>query len=358
LKSSSRVPIIVLICIGFLGLVGILADVGNIYFERRYLSQATGGAALKAANFLPREEEAHEVVLAFLEEAAYGDQNWEEVEVIINAEDVTEQILELSERTKSLTIWIDTSFSRISDTAEAINTANSIRVSIRKEVPTIFLWLFGVRRIWIEDTAEVKGQLNIMMTVVSDISGSAKIGTLCGNFRGINLMAYNWSQCNERDTPNIYETVDDAIRANLATDGSLTTDIITGMRASIAMFGSASGEYEHSRALHRILIITDRTPNVVPDDEVEGRECWQEDLWISADSEDENHSKAADCAIYYTEMAAENNILIWVINVGDQVDQKLMQEIADGYRWLLAVDELKEFHYEHFLFGTGPRLVE
>lgn len=355
MKSRLNVIIIIVACIGILVFVGVLVDAGYIYFERKQLSQATDYTALRATTFLPLEQEAHEAVLAFLKEEVYSDQNWEEVQVIINAGDVTERIIGSSEIDRPLIIWIDTSFARISDAKESINTANSIRVKIRREVPTNFLWLFGIRQISIEDTAQAKTALTIMMTVVSDISGSTKIGTLCENYER------EWTRCNESDFHNVYETVGDAIRANLddTTNGNLA-NIVTGMKRSIAMFSSASGEYEQSRAVHVILIITDKTPNGVPDDEIQGRECWQEDLWAGADSENESHRKAADCAIHYARKAAENNTIIEIISVGSEVDQDLMQEIPiiGKHQWVPTVDKLEEFDYEQFLFGIGPRIVE
>jgi len=316
---------------------------------------------LRAASALPLEQEAHEEALSYLKEEVYRYQNWEGAKVVINAGDVTERILESSTTGESLTIWIDTAFSRALDVKEPTDTANSIRVKIRKEVPTFFLWLFGIGHVTIEETEQVETMPYTMMTIVSDIAGATKFGTLCGRREeGRSFARSSWIQCNEEDPSNIYITVDDAIRASLDdTTSKDLTDIITRMKMSIALLNSASGEYERSRATHVMLIITDRSPTTVPDDELQGQECWRENLWIGTESEDEEYQKAADCAMHYAKLAAENNIFIAIVSAGSLIDRNLMQEMTalGQHCWIPTLDELKGFSYEYFLYG-GPRFVE
>ncbi len=360
MKNKTKLITIIVIFVGVLGLVGVLADIGNLYLERDRLEQVIDEAALSTTTFLPFEHEAHEEVLRFLREEGYSHQNWEEVKVVINNEDVTEQISESAKISRPLIIWIDTSFSRLTDVQEPINTANKIRVKIRQEVPTIFLWLFGIKQVSIEDTVQAEQFSNIMMTVVSDIFGSAKLGVLCSYYgRKGDGVVDNWTQCDGRSSQNIYHTVDDAIRATLddPTNENLT-GVVAGMKRSIALFNSASGEYKRSRAIHIMFIITDRTPNVIFEGEIKGQECWRENLWI-AESEDKGHREAADCAIYYGKMAAEKNISTYIISMGSQVDKDLMQKITimDSHYWISSAAKLKEFPYEYILYGTGPRIM-
>ena len=130
----------------------------------------------------------------------------------------------------------------------------------------------------------------------------------------------------ERDPNNDHGSVIGAIEAM---DASGSTNIGDGMREALETFSSAGGHYGRANAAKIMIVLTDGMANRWPG----YRNCHGPGVCCAADhydppSQSNDEEKAADCVIYYTDMAAANGVIVYTIGLGAQVDGELLYEVA------------------------------
>ena len=174
-QQGQSLVIVTFAFIGILAFVGLAIDLGWVYVERVRVAQAADAAALAGASDLPLEGGAHTRALVYLQENGYDYTDVGNVQLFINdpehppAEDV------------HTNIWIDTDYSR--DTSlpvpQQVDTADRIRVRVRRDVFMTFMQFIGFRYVSVEATAEAENISNIDTAIVYDRSGSMEFDTLC-----------------------------------------------------------------------------------------------------------------------------------------------------------------------------------
>ena len=174
-QRGQSLVIVTFAFIGILAFVGLAIDLGWVYVERVRVAQAADAAALAGASDLPLEGGAHTRALVYLQENGYDYTDVGNVQLFINdpehppAEDV------------HTNIWIDTDYSR--DTSlpvpQQVDTADRIRVRVRRDVFMTFMQFIGFRYVSVEATAEAENISNIDTAIVYDRSGSMEFDTLC-----------------------------------------------------------------------------------------------------------------------------------------------------------------------------------
>jgi hypothetical protein len=340
-------------------------DFGRVYYERRRVARAVDGALSAAGNELPSEYVAHERALTYLREYLADRQSWGKTRVVTNAGDSTQVISGPLEVDAVWAIWIDTAFSRDLSANEPINTANRMRLTVREKVPTIFLRWAGVKQISIETSAEVQTFPNQTITVVSDVANSMKFISLCfGCWKENCVYRRCWTLCSVEDaTKNCCtEELGSLVLANLdQVQANDITNVVDGMKKGIAASSSETGSLKQSRATHVMILVADKSPNVPPDDEPQGQECWRENLWAGDERRNEKEQRAADCAVYYARKAEANGIFIYTVSLGSHADQDLMAKIASitggHHRWASTPGELDEI-LSGFFYSGGSRIAQ
>ncbi|MBN1937514.1 MAG: DUF11 domain-containing protein [Anaerolineae bacterium] len=95
-------------------------------------------------------------------------------------------------------------------------------------------------------------------------------------------------------------------------------NIAAAIKQALAALSAQNGHMGRSNTTGVIVLLTDGRADQYPDDG-----CQNEDLWPSGGA-------AEDCAIYYANLARENNIIIHTIGHGRQIDSQLLRKIADS----------------------------
>jgi hypothetical protein len=121
---------------------------------------------------------------------------------------------------------------------------------------------------------------------------------------------------------SIFEAIED-----MNADG--WTNIADGMRIGMKVLSSDTGHYGRPNAIKVMILLTDGVANRWPGYSKCGSgSCCAEDLYKpNSGSNDEN--KAADCVIYYSQIANNNSIVVYTIGLGLGADGDLLQAAAD-----------------------------
>jgi len=161
---------------GILALAGLAFDLGWVYVERVQISRAADAAALAAVSELPLEIAAHDRAKVYLQENGY-DHTEGNVRLVIDDAAISGP----SDEDALITIWLDTAYSR--DTAlppgQQMDTADRIRVRVRRQVPMHFMQFIGFNHVPVEASAEAENISNVDTVIVYDKSGSMEFDTLC-----------------------------------------------------------------------------------------------------------------------------------------------------------------------------------
>lgn len=338
MKNRLVLIIVVVVCISMSIFLGLLVDLRRLYLEQKQVGQIASKAALLGAYELPIEKAAHQRALMYLQERMHNDESWEKAKIIIDAIDSTEVVSSVSKPETTLTIWIDTKYSRVPNIKDSINTANQIKVRIRKEVSTTFLRFVGINSIPVENSAEAQNTQELSLAIVTDISGSTTLKMLC---RGCWIDDCNYIDCWTRYGAEDTGICAKGIVSNVILDNSnkdVTKNprhMINGLEMAIIMLSSVSGRCSQPRANQVILLITDRSPTFMSNDGLQEHNCWEDNLW-TGNTQTEEDQRAADCAIYYAKEAKEQGIVIYTFSLDELVNKELMTAIANetgGYHW-------------------------
>jgi len=176
-QRGQSLIIVVFAFIGLLALVGLGVDLGLVYVERVRINRAADAAALAAASELPLESAAHLRALAYLQDNGYNFQ-FESTEFYANTyhSGIYTPTVESDAKT---VIWIDTEYSQDHTADDPANTANRIRVRVRRQVPMTFLQFVGFKSFPVEAAAEAANVNRIDTVIVYDESGSMEYNTIC-----------------------------------------------------------------------------------------------------------------------------------------------------------------------------------
>jgi len=174
-EEGQSLIFVVFVFIGLLAAVGLGVDLGMFYVERVRAGQAADAAALAAASELPLEPAAHLRALAYLQDNGY-DFSLDETQVATNTYQSGSYTADPGGET---TIWIDTAYARDPDSEEPVNTANRIRIRVRRQVPVYFLQFIGRGSLPVEAVAEAENISRVDTVIVYDKSGSMEFDTLC-----------------------------------------------------------------------------------------------------------------------------------------------------------------------------------
>jgi uncharacterized repeat protein (TIGR01451 family) len=104
------------------------------------------------------------------------------------------------------------------------------------------------------------------------------------------------------------------------------TNIAEGMGLGIDVLSTTAPHYGRPGATRAMVLMTDGQANRYPN-YPDYHECWQEDLW--PDVGDITTDRAADCVMYYAQVARDNDIAICTISLGESADRELMATVAD-----------------------------
>jgi len=155
LRGGQRGQSLIIVTFAFIGIlafVGLAIDLGWVYVERVRVAQAADAAALAGASELPLEGTAHTRALVYLQENGYDFTDASNVQVFID--DPNHE----PDPSKHTNMWIETGYSQdISLPAnQQLNTADRIRVRVRRDVFMTFMQFVGFRYMPVEATAEAE----------------------------------------------------------------------------------------------------------------------------------------------------------------------------------------------------------
>lgn len=171
---------IILVALGvftLLAFVGLAVDLGIYYSERVKIVQAVDAAALAAAPELPLESAAHTRALEFLRDNGYDSED-PSTQAGINC--LSSQSCPSGEGADTVIILETASFRDMTlPPAQQLNTANRIRVLVRRRMPVIFMRFIGFDSLWVSASATAENINNLDIVIVFDRSGSMEFDTLC-----------------------------------------------------------------------------------------------------------------------------------------------------------------------------------
>lgn len=171
---------IVLVALGIftlLAFVGLAVDLGIYYSERVKIVRAVDAAALAAAPELPLESAAHTRALEFLRDNGYDSED-PATQVGINC--LSSQNCPSEDGADTVIILETASFRDMTlPPAQQLNTANRIKVVVRRRVPVIFMRFIGFDSLWVSASATAENINNLDIVIVFDRSGSMEFDTLC-----------------------------------------------------------------------------------------------------------------------------------------------------------------------------------
>lgn len=198
-QEGQSLVIIAFAFVGILAVVGLGFDLGWAYVESVLVGRAADAAALAAASELPLEEASHIRALVYLQENGYDYSVVDDVRLVIDGAPISGP----SEEDALTIIWIETSYSRDASLppAQQVNTADRIRVTVKREVPMHFMQFIGFSSIPVKASAEAENISNIDTVIVYDKSGSMEYDTLCygcweqsdEQYPGGNIYPLQWS---------------------------------------------------------------------------------------------------------------------------------------------------------------------
>jgi Putative Tad-like Flp pilus-assembly len=177
-QRGQMIPILAFMMVTFLGMAGIVTDVGHAYFAYRLLLNSTNAAALAGAQGLPYNTTSTNQAL--LNAQAYSSQSGDK-----NAYGnltVTSATYTLGCVTATIGAGIP-----CIDTGVGSGTANAIQVTQKASVPTTFMRLFGFSTISLSatGTALIKGSANtaynVAIIVDTTQSMSSNTDSNCNN---------------------------------------------------------------------------------------------------------------------------------------------------------------------------------
>ncbi len=174
-QQGQSLIIVVVAFIGILAFVGLGIDLSVVYAERIKTSRAADAAALAAASELPLESAAHDRALVYLQDNGY-DYEATDTEVAYDTYDTASGSYPFDPG-GGTTIWIDTAYAQ--DPGQGLDSADRIRVRVRRQVWMTFMQFVGFRHFPVEATAEAENISNIDTVLVYDRSGSMEFDTLC-----------------------------------------------------------------------------------------------------------------------------------------------------------------------------------
>jgi len=105
-----------------------------------------------------------------------------------------------------------------------------------------------------------------------------------------------------------------------------STNIAAGLESGIDVLSTTAPHYGRPGATRAMVLMTDGQANRYPN-YPDYHECWQEDLW--PDTGDSSIDRAADCVMYYAQVARDNDIAICTISLGESADRELMAAVAE-----------------------------
>ncbi len=179
-QDAQRGQSIVLVALGIftlLAFVGLAVDLGIYYSERVKIARAVDAAALAAAPELPLESAAHTRALEFLRDNGYDSED-PSTQVGINC--LSSQSCPSGEGADTVIILETASFRDMTlPPAQQLNTANRIRVLVRRRVPVIFMRFIGFDSLWVSASATAENINNLDIVIVFDRSGSMEFDTIC-----------------------------------------------------------------------------------------------------------------------------------------------------------------------------------
>jgi hypothetical protein len=174
-QEGQSLVIVTFAFIGILAFVGLAIDLGWVYVARVRVAQAADAAALAGASELPLEGPAQTRALVYLQENGY-DYTADNVAVFLNGP-TDPPGLEVP--TTTVTIWVDTAYSREGGERGPINTSDRIQVRVQQQIFMTFMQFIGFRHVPVEATAEAENISSIDTVIVYDKSSSMEYDTVC-----------------------------------------------------------------------------------------------------------------------------------------------------------------------------------
>lgn len=179
-QDTQRGQSIILVALGIftlLAFVGLAVDLGIYYSERVKIVRAVDAAALAAAPELPLESAAHTRALEFLRDNGY---NSEDPATRVGINCLSSQNCPSGDGANTVIILETASFRDMTlPPAQQPNTANRIKVIVRRRVPVIFMRFIGFDSLWVSASATAENINNLDIVIVFDRSGSMEFDTLC-----------------------------------------------------------------------------------------------------------------------------------------------------------------------------------
>jgi hypothetical protein len=181
LRNDQQGQALIIVAIAFfvlLAFVGLGIDLGLVYVERVRVAQAADAAALAAAPELPTKEAAHMRALIYLQGNGY---DYEAADTKLAVDTYTKDGKYPVDPGGETTIWIDTAYAQESGAGGEVleDTANRIKVRVRRQVFMTFMQFVGFSHFPVEATAEAENINRVDTTIVYDRSGSMEYNTLC-----------------------------------------------------------------------------------------------------------------------------------------------------------------------------------
>jgi|GEM_PF-542028 len=177
------------------------------------------------------------------------------------------------------------------------------------------------------------------------------------------------AQCFQGTSPISYTEVLETLEI-LPPYGS--TNMAGGMLRGIEMLGisTTGGALDNScststahcsrggSARRVMIVMTDGVANVSPNST-----CQVDNLWEPTSGSHSNEDHAKDCVMYYGQIAANNNVTIYTIGLGNGVDTNLMEALAtlpgsDGEYFSAASSAQLDGIFETILKSVSVRLIQ
>jgi hypothetical protein len=175
--------------------------------------------------------------------------------------------------------------------------------------------------------------------------------------------------CYDGTNPITYTTVLDVVERLPAYNG---TNIAQGMRDGLEVLGidagapgafntacqdaSTSSHCSRGSSAKRVMVVmTDGVANENP-----GGGCYDVDLY-QPNTGTASVDRAKDCVIFYTNIAAQNNVIIYTIGLGNGADVELMERVAaagNGQFFAAATPAKLDEIFEIILNAVSVRLIE
>ncbi len=139
------------------------------------------------------------------------------------------------------------------------------------------------------------------------------------------------------------------------------TNIADGMREAMETLGTGTGHYGRPNAVKIMILLTDGVANRWPGyDRCPAGSCCAEDLY-QPNSGNNDENRAADCVMYYSQIAKNQGIVIYTIGLGLGADGELLDAVATetgGLYYFAPKAQDLEYIFQQIADQIFLRLVE